>query len=171
MYTELVKEPRNFNGNLQGVRAYNGFQIGTWATTPINRRIFIDADLYFQQKGHELYNPSTNTKLADNKYFYLGFSGRIGALYKGGFISIGPEVNVLISNRNVQAWNEAKMAEWGINSRLGYEFNRFKIELFYTKGLNPYEQKTWDPQEGLKTLFYGNTIGLMLGIKMKEIVQ
>jgi len=40
--------------------------------------------------------------------------------------------------------------------------------MIYTKGMNHYEQKTWNTQAGSKTLFYGKTVGISLGIKLFE---
>jgi hypothetical protein len=167
MTTRLVRQPQNFSLYLEGVRGANGRQVGVWATLPIGRWLFVDTDLAYQQKGHQLYIPGTDTVVADNYYRYLSVSSRLGYMYKGAFISVGPEANVLLS-KNVKPWNETPVIEWAINARLGYQYRRLRAEVFYSKGLNPYERKTWDAEKGYATLFYGNTIGVSVGIRLFE---
>ena len=165
MNTQLVKQPRNYFGNLAGVRGASGLQVGVWGTIPLNRWLFIDTDLGFIQKGHQLYIPSTDTIVANNNYRYLNLGTRLGATYKGLFVSVGPEANVLL-NKDVIAWNEASSIEWGVNARLGYQYRRLRAEVFYSKALTVYEQKTWNVENQYKTLFYSKTIGFSLGIQL-----
>lgn len=166
MSTKIINNPRSYNGQLRGISASNGFQIGGWATLPINRWLFIDTDLYFQQRENKYDSPITNDPYGYNSYNYAGVSGRLGVKHKRAFISVGPEVNVLLTKKVLSA-SEAPAAEWGINARLGYQYRRVRIEAFYTKALSPYEQRTFEIM-GNKTqyLFHGNTFGLSLGVKL-----
>lgn len=166
MITKIINNPRSYNGQLRGISASNGFQIGGWATLPLNRWLFVDTDLYFQQRENKYDNPVTKDIYGYNTYSYAGVSGRLGAKYKRAFISVGPEVNVLLTKKMLVP-SEAPAAEWGINVRLGYQYNRVRIEAFYTKALSPYEQRTFEIM-GNKTQyrFYGNTLGLSLGVKL-----
>lgn len=60
MNTKIINNPRSYNGQLRGISASNGFQMGAWATLPINRWLFVDTDLYFQQRENKYDSPITN---------------------------------------------------------------------------------------------------------------
>jgi len=99
MSTHLVNQPSTVT--LSGIKARNGFQMGIWCNAPIYRWIFAEVDWNFQQKGHTLFEPSgKHTVIANNKYNYMGLSSRVDINYKGAFISLGPEANILI-HKNV----------------------------------------------------------------------
>jgi len=165
MKTEIINRPSNYIIQLGGVGVSNGFQVGAWATLPVSRWLFIDTDLYFQQKENKYEDPIKDIIYGYNTYRYAGVSGRLGFMYKGAFVSVGPEVNVLLTTTLAQ--NEAQGVEWGINARLGYQYRRVRIEAFYTKALSHYEQKTFIVQgDKLQHLFYGNTLGLSLGVRL-----
>lgn len=170
MITKIINNPRSYDGQLRGIGGSNGFQVGAWAMLPINRWLFVDTDLYFQKRENKYENPITNDPYGYNSYHYLGVSGRLGAKYKKFFISIGPEVNLLLTKKVIGA-SEAPAAEWGINARLGYQYKRVRIEAFYTKAISPYEQRTFEIT-GNKTqyLFHGNTLGLSLGVKLSDLI-
>jgi hypothetical protein len=167
MNTKIINRPSNYNGQLRGVGVSNGFQVGAWATLPVSRWLFVDTDLYFQQRENKYEDPSNrDIVFAYNTYRYAGVSGRLGFMYKRAFVSIGPEVNVLLATKTM-GQNEAQGVEWGINARLGYQYRRVRIEAFYTKALTHYEQKTFIVQgDKLQHLFYGNTLGLSLGVRL-----
>lgn len=167
--TRITNKPSNFLYQLSGIGSFNGFQIGGWSKIPINRRLFIDTDLGFYQKGNRYQDPNNKDIIfATNKYNYIGLSGRFGGIYKGVFISLGPEVNVLTSKK-VMGQSEANSTEWGINARLGYQYKRYRIETFYSKSLTPYDQRTFEiMKDEVKHLFSSQTIGIVLGVKLFE---
>jgi hypothetical protein len=167
MNTQLIREPSNFAIYLEGVRSANGHQAGLWGTFPLGRWLFVDADLGYLQKGHRQTILGANPIVANNNYRYLNASSRLGFMYKGAFVSVGPEANVLLS-REVTPWKEAQAAEWAVNARVGYQYRRIRAELFYSKSINEYEQKIWNAEKQYKTLFYGKTIGVSVGIKLFE---
>ncbi len=168
MITKINNNPRSYNGQLRGISASNGFQIGGWATLPINRWLFMDTDLHFLQRENKYDSPISNNPYGYNSYNYAGVSGRLGVKHNRAFISVGPEVNILLTKK-VLGESEAPAAEWGINARLGYQYKRVRIEAFYTKALSPYEQRTFEIM-GNKTqyLFHGNSFGLSVGVKLFE---
>ena len=166
MSTQLVKQPRNYIVNLGGVRNANGFQAGVWATVPLNRWLFIDTDLGFIQKGNQRYNPPIELLGSDN-YRYLNLSTRLGATYKGVFVSVGPEANVLL-NKSVTfpITLDSSPVEWAVNARLGYQHRQLRADVFYSKGLSLYDKSILDVENQRGTLFYSKTIGFSLGIQL-----
>lgn len=161
MDTRLSQRPKNQILFLAGVRGSNGYQAGVWATWPLHKWLFLDSDLEFSNLGQERYIPRTDTVVGRNRYHYLGLSTRLGATYRGAFVSLGPQINFQI-NRNTFI-SEPVPVFWGLNTRLGYQYRQIRAEIFYTKGLSHYDVNTWDREKDFKTLFFGNTVGFSLG--------
>ena len=165
--TRVVNQPRDLRLGLGGVYDANGFQMGVWSTMPINRWLFIDSDLGFIQKGHDLrlVPPPTNDLVASNRYSYLNFSPRLGVTYKGAFVSVGPEVNVLVA-KDVLPFREVSKIEWNLNTRLGYQYRRWRADVFYSRSFTPYGVTVLSAKDEYKYLFYGNTLGFSLGFQV-----
>lgn len=164
--TRVVNQPRELILGLGGVHNANGFQMGVWSTAPINRWLFIDSDLGFIKRGHDLRTfPPSEDLVASNRYSYLNISPRLGVTYKGAFVSIGPEVNILVA-KDVQYWKDANKVEWNLNTRLGYQYRRWRADVFYSKALTPYEVYVLSAKDEYKYLFYGNTLGFSLGFQV-----
>jgi hypothetical protein len=164
--TRLVNQPRDLIIRLEGVYDANSFQAGVWGTIPINRWLFIDSDLGFIQKGHDLRTlPPDDKPVAINRYSYLNLSPRLGVTYKGAFVSVGPEVNVLVA-KDVRPWKEADKVEWNLNARLGYQYRRWRADVFYSRSFTQYEELIWSAENQYKTLFYGNTLGFSVGFQL-----
>lgn len=161
--TRLVQQPRDLKGQIGGVYDANGFQMSVWSTAPLSRRFFIDTDLGFIQKGHDL--RFNNALVASNRYRYFNFSPRLGATYEGIFVSIGPEVNVLVA-KDVRPWKEANPVEWNLNVRFGYQYRRWRADAFFSRSFTTYEERSWDADKQYKNLFYGNTIGFSVGVRL-----
>lgn len=164
MFTDIKNKPSNFR--LVGIQPSEGFQVGTWATFPINKWLFIETDLDFQQRQNQYGDPTDKTKVvAVNTFNYLGLSGRVGGTYKNIYITVGPRAAVLLSKK-VIGGDGTQVSEWGADVRLGYQYKRFRLEAFYQQGFSPYHQISFsDPVDG-KHLFMGKTAGITLGFKL-----
>ncbi|MFN4145184.1 MAG: hypothetical protein ACK4GN_05115 [Runella sp.] len=162
--TRLVKQPKNSIFNLRGIGSDYGFQAGLWGYKSLSKWLMLENDLYYQQRRHRMLNPN-NVELRKNIYDYIGLSSRVGVKYRGVYASFGPELNLLV-NKDVKPWTEAPRAELGLNMRLGYQYRFLKIEAFYSHALTPYEQSIELREENVKTLFYGNNLGLGIGVSL-----
>ncbi|TDB59554.1 hypothetical protein [Arundinibacter roseus] len=161
MDTRLAQRPKNQILYLTGVRGSDGYQAGVWASLPIRKWIFLDTDLEFSNLGQERYIPRTDTVVGRNRYHYLGLSTRLGATYRGAFVSLGPQINLQL-NRNTFI-SEPVPVFWGLNARMGYQYRQIRAEVFYTKGLSHYDVNTENKELGRKILFFGKTVGFSLG--------
>jgi hypothetical protein len=165
METILVKQPKNYLPNLIGIRGAYGFQGGVWGTVPLNRWLFVEVDLDFSEKGYQRYIPRTDTVVANSRYRYLGVNPQLGITYKGFFLTAGPEVNFLVS-KSVLPPTERVPVVAGLTTRLGYQYHKLRAEVFYSRGLTMYDRNTWDEIQKIRTLFYGRSVGLSVGVQL-----
>lgn len=164
MFTDVKNKPSNFQ--LRGVQPSEGFQVGTWATFPINKWLFIETDLDFQQRQNQYGDPTDKTKVvAVNTFNYLGLSGRLGGTYKNIYLTVGPRAVVLLSKK-VLGGEGTQAAEWGADVRLGYQYKRFRLEAFYQQSLSPYHQIAFSDPIEIKHLFMAKTAGITLGFRL-----
>lgn len=166
MFTNIKVRPNNLVSRLSGIQPSEGFQVGTWATFPINKWLFIETDLDFQQRQNQYGDPTDKTKVvAVNTFNYLGLSGRIGGTYKNIYLTVGPRAVVLLSKK-VLGGEGTQAAEWGADVRLGYQYKRFRLEAFYQQSFSHYHQIVFlDPVEK-KNLFMAKTAGITLGFRL-----
>lgn len=167
MNTKLVNKPSNLAFSLTGVRGAKGYQMGVWSTIPLYRWAFLDTDLSYSDNGHERYLPPTDSVIAEYRYRYVGLSVRPGVTYRGAFLSFGPEVNILTSEKT-RAPAQSRPVEWRLRTHLGYQYRRIRAEVFYTKSLTPYDQNVWDAEKDYKTLFYGSNLGFSVGLMLTK---